>query len=619
MAKIYDNQTHSSAPTHGVHIVDGTQGPLVGPGRFRRIAPFAATATICLLIALPTTSWINPGLAVAGPIILVAAIVAAATFPWHRAPRHAQLAVPFLVIIGTLMLAAASGSGTGSPFITMSVLPFIWLAIYEKRFAVLIAAAMAGSVLWIRPTDGTAAAPSALAATAVLIVCCVGMGVTLHGLVSGARGAVIELDKQRFALEQNAVVLDALPERVSRYRVADHVITYCNPAWATEYGVTPAQAIGRVLDDFMSEDEAVGMRSQLELLGPDAPILVDTVARATPGPDQKWLEWIDRYLDSADGAEVLSIGRDVTRRRNAEVHLAETEAGFRDLADRSVDVVWRFGLKPIPHFDYMSPSVESISGYPPSYFLEDFSRLMQVLDEEDMALIARALSGEEMPDRFDIRFRHANGSINIAETRTSAVEGGLQGVSRDVTELRRLQDEMSTLALRDPLTGLANRRLFSELLDADLARTQRDGLPLAIAFLDLDGLKNVNDIYGHDAGDHVLRETARRLRKVLRGADIVARIGGDEFVIVYAPNDANSFNLIPRIDRALAEPIFISDMTSVLCPASIGVSDTSKVGYASAALLAAADKAMYETKRARKAIRDADLALQDEMRVESSR
>jgi diguanylate cyclase (GGDEF)-like protein len=233
---------------------------------------------------------------------------------------------------------------------------------------------------------------------------------------------------------------------------------------------------------------------------------------------------------------------------------------------------------------------------------------MQVIDEQGTALIARALRGEELPDRFDIRFRHANGSINIAETRTSAVQGGLQGVSRDVTELRRLQEDMATLALRDPLTGLANRRLFGELLDADLARTQRDGLPLAVAFLDLDGLKNVNDIYGHNAGDHVLRETARRLRKVLRGADTVARIGGDEFVIAYAPNDANSFNLIPRIDRALAEPIAISDAISVLCPASIGVADTSKVGYASAALLAAADKAMYDTKRARQVIRDADLA-----------
>lgn len=609
MANIDDNKTQSGASVRGVHIVDGAQGPLVGAGRLGRLLPFAATTLICLLIALPTTSWTRPGLAIAGPIVLVATIAAAVALPWHRVPRQVQLTVPFLMLIGTLMLAAASGIAIGSPFITMSVLPLMWLVIYENRAAVLIAATLAGSVLWLQPPEGTtASATGAFPATAVLIVCCAGMGMTLHGLVADARKSVITVDKQRFALEQDAVVLDALPERLSRYRISDHVITYCNPAWAKQYNVEPEQAIGRVLDEFMSDDEKAGLRSQLALLGPDNPILVDTVARATPGPDRKWLEWVDRYLDSADGAEVLSIGRDVTRRRDAELNLAETEAGFRDLAERSVDVVWRFSLEPIPHFDYMSPSVESISGYPPAYFLEDFTRILHVLDEEGTALIARALNGEELPERFDLCFRHANGSINIAETRTSAVRGGLQGVSREVTELRRLQDEMETLALRDPLTGLANRRLFSELLDAALARTQRDGLPLALAFLDLDGLKSVNDIFGHDAGDQVLRETARRLKTVLRGADTVARFGGDEFVIVYAPNDANSFNLIPRIDRALAEPIAISDTNTVLCPASIGVADTSRIGYSSAGLLAAADEAMYETKRARQAIRDADMA-----------
>ena len=610
MANIDDNKMHSGASVRGAHLVDGVQGPLVGAGRLERLLPFAATTSLGMVIAAPATSWTRPSLAISGLALVAATIVGAAVFPWHQVSRHAQLLWPLMLLISILMLEQSTGNGIGSPFITMSVLPLMWLAIYENRAAVLGATTLAGVVLWLAAPGGDAT-PSVdtFTATVMFVVCGAGMGVTLHGLVADARKSTIAMHKQIFALEQHAVVLDAFPERVSRYRVADHVITYCNPAWATQYGVTPEQAIGRVLDEFMSEDENAGLRSQLALLGPDNPILVDTVARATPGPDRKWLEWVDRYLDSAVGAEVLSIGRDVTRRRDAELSLAETEAGFRDLADRSADVVWRFSLEPTPHFDYMSPSVESISGYTPAYFLEDFTRIMHVLDEEGTALIARALKGEELPDSFDLCFRHANGSINVVETRTSSIHGGLQGVSRAVTELRRLQDEMATLALRDPLTGLANRRLFGELLDADIARTQRDGLPLAIAFLDLDGLKNVNDIYGHDAGDQVLRETARRLKTVLRGADTVARFGGDEFVIVYAPNDANSFNLIPRIDRALAEPIAISETTSVTCRASIGVADTSTVGYDSGALLAAADEAMYETKRARQAIRDAELAL----------
>ncbi len=150
----------------------------------------------------------------------------------------------------------------------------------------------------------------------------------------------------------------------------------------------------------------------------------------------------------------------------------------------------------------------------------------------------------------------------------------------------------------DPLTGLANRNNFLAQLRADLADEQRSGQPLAIAFVDLDGLKEVNDNHGHDAGDLVLCETARRLLSTVRGADFVARLGGDEFVIVYEPNDPNSNDLTQRIDRALSAPIEITSTIAVLCPASIGIADTRTTGYHSTELLAAADEAMYEMKRA---------------------
>ena len=179
-------------------------------------------------------------------------------------------------------------------------------------------------------------------------------------------------------------------------------------------------------------------------------------------------------------------------------------------------------------------------------------------------------------------------------------------MSRDVTELRQLQANMADLALRDPLTGLANRRLFEELLDAALARTQRNGTPLAVAFLDLDDFKSVNDRHGHDVGDLVLRETARRLLAIIRGADSVARIGGDEFVIVYEPNDTASYNMVQRIDRALSAPITITPTTFVRCSPSIGIADTTTVGYDGAALLAAADEAMYTMKRTRQAVRETE-------------
>ena len=178
-----------------------------------------------------------------------------------------------------------------------------------------------------------------------------------------------------------AAMLDALAERVNRYHVGHHAITYCNAAWAAQYGVDPADAIGRRLDDFLSADELDGLHSALAVLGPRNPVLVDEVAREVPDRPGQWLAWVDRYLVGPDGAEVLSVGRDVTERHVAEQRLAESEARFRDLADKSSDIVWHITAEPTPRFDYLSPSVENVLGYPPEYFLADFTRVLEILDD----------------------------------------------------------------------------------------------------------------------------------------------------------------------------------------------------------------------------------------------
>jgi diguanylate cyclase (GGDEF)-like protein/PAS domain S-box-containing protein len=396
-------------------------------------------------------------------------------------------------------------------------------------------------------------------------------------------------------------MLDVLPERVIRFRLPDLTILYCNAAWAAGHHLTPAEVIGRTMDDLLSPAGRAELELQLVRLSPDNPLVADDRARPAPNAPGRWVEWVDQYLPSDDGVEVLGVGRDVTGRHVAEMFLAESEARFRDLADKSADVVWRFFTDPYPHFDYLSPSIEAILGYPPAYFLEDFNRLLDILDEEGREIIRRSFDGERMALRYDLRYRCADGSIVIFETQTTDLPGGMQGVSRDVTELRNLQEGLAALALRDPLTGLANRHLLHELLDAALARTERNGLPLAVAFLDLDGLKVVNDTYGHDAGDTVLRETARNLQSIARTADVVARLGGDEFVIVYEPTDLSSDRFLARIHETLSRPIVLTESIIVCCTASIGHADTRIVGRDPATLLAAADRAMYQAKRARTA------------------
>ena len=252
-----------------------------------------------------------------------------------------------------------------------------------------------------------------------------------------------------------AETLDELPERVIRYRLADLTILYCNVAWAAGHGLRPAEAIGRPLDELLTREELTGLRSQLALLGPDNPRIADDTPRAAPNAPGEWVEWVDQYLPGTGpgGAEVLAVGRDVSGRHTAELNLAASESRFRELADKSADVVWRFGLEPHPHFDYLSPSVERVLGYKPEYFLEDFTRFLDILDDDTRAAVDRALGGDLLPERMDFRYRHADGSIAIGEMQITLLRGGLQGVSRDVTELRRLQADLAELALRDPLTG----------------------------------------------------------------------------------------------------------------------------------------------------------------------
>jgi diguanylate cyclase (GGDEF)-like protein len=165
------------------------------------------------------------------------------------------------------------------------------------------------------------------------------------------------------------------------------------------------------------------------------------------------------------------------------------------------------------------------------------------------------------------------------------------------TALARLRTEerMRYDALHDALTGLANRILLSDRLEHALARAAREASQTGVLFVDLDNFKEVNDVYGHAAGDAALAELGRRLRSALRPADTVARIGGDEFVAVCEDVDeAAAQSLAERLQEAIAEPFELGDRRHAL-RASVGVAlgDDDPEG-----LLARADAAVYRAKAA---------------------
>ncbi|HLO65795.1 MAG TPA: diguanylate cyclase [Holophaga sp.] len=173
------------------------------------------------------------------------------------------------------------------------------------------------------------------------------------------------------------------------------------------------------------------------------------------------------------------------------------------------------------------------------------------------------------------------------------------GVKEDITELKRLQDQMTRLAHYDQLTGLPNRALFMDRLGRFLARARRHETPFAVLYMDLDAFKAVNDTLGHAAGDALLAEVGRRLQACVRESDTVARMGGDEFTVLLedAANREDAGRVAEQIVATISRPYAIQG-AEVRVGISIGVAFHPLDGSDSDALLRAADAALYRAKDA---------------------
>ena len=172
---------------------------------------------------------------------------------------------------------------------------------------------------------------------------------------------------------------------------------------------------------------------------------------------------------------------------------------------------------------------------------------------------------------------------------------------RDITERKLREERVTFLAYHDQLTGLPNRTMFEHHLDLVLARASHDGTAAALLYLDVDKFKQVNDTFGHDAGDELLKEVARRLRAAARASDLVVRLGGDEFLIVLGDVPAESAASVAegvarRVCRAFERPFDVGDGFST--SASIGIGLFPVDAHDAKTLLSAADLGMYASKRA---------------------
>ncbi|MCK0162573.1 diguanylate cyclase [Marinobacter sp. S6332] len=196
---------------------------------------------------------------------------------------------------------------------------------------------------------------------------------------------------------------------------------------------------------------------------------------------------------------------------------------------------------------------------------------------------------------------HISVSLNAAPLNDETGDEGVVVSFQDFTEIKDYQNKIHTLAYQDSLTGLPNRRVLEDRLQHAADMSERHGRLLALMFLDLDHFKEVNDRYGHDAGDLLLKEVAVRLIHCVRKTDTVIRMGGDEFIILLAEVSApESVSLVAeKIIQTVGKPILLPEGEARV-GVSIGIAVAYGKGFTSESIMQSADAAMYDAKRAGK-------------------
>jgi len=267
-----------------------------------------------------------------------------------------------------------------------------------------------------------------------------------------------------------------------------------------------------------------------------------------------------------------------------------------------------------------SEEMYRIFGVDPKAFKPDLKTYLELLHPQDRDLVARATGDavrREGPYSFDARFTGPDGEVRHVHEQAQVVfdDDGtalrLEGTTQDITERKKIEDQILFLAYYDGLTRLPNRALFMERLNQSLANAQRQGRTLAMLFLDLDRFKRINDTLGHSVGDRLLQAVSERLKKCLRSTDTiargdplaqsdsVARLGGDEFIVTISDiaRGEDAARIARRIIESMAEPFKLEEH-EVFVTGSIGISLFPHDGADVETLLKNADSAMYHAKDA---------------------
>lgn len=346
---------------------------------------------------------------------------------------------------------------------------------------------------------------------------------------------------------------------------------------------------------------ALGLATRLAKIISQPLLKLGNTARKV-AEDEDYTIRAQKQSDDEIGLVVESFNYMLNKIEQENANLKASEEKFRQLSSSSSAGI--FQTDPSGRCIYANEKLSQIIGLPINEIL-NYGWFENIHNEDKARLLEQwqncLRSGSPM--QFESRYLHSNDTVvwvkgnvvQLPQTDTEAV--GMLGTVTDISELKEAHSQLEHLAFYDILTGLANRRMFRDMLENLLEHTQNFGGGFALFFIDVDHFKHTNDTLGHDAGDKLLIELAKRLKSCVRNTDVVARLGGDEFTIIITDTeDEHAVSQIAqKIITELSEPITLGDQL-IRVTASLGIAMAPENGQDAETLTKHADLALYKAK-----------------------
>ena len=408
---------------------------------------------------------------------------------------------------------------------------------------------------------------------------------------------------QRLASSERRLqmVSDNLPALVFNAD-ADLRYQFANARYLPMAGLDPKTMIGERMQDVLGTEAFGVIAEHIAAALRGERVRYERHGHGVDREHHELVEYVPERRPDGSVAGLYGMVMDITERHQAQAQLAASEARLRTITDNVPALITYVDTD--LRFQFCNPVFEAWTGIPVADALG--RRMQDVLPPKVMALrqrqIERALRGETVqfetvallgqgPRHFQVNYLpHRDEQDRVI---------GVYSLTNDISAQKELERKLQTLARVDALTGLANRRQFEERFSEAMSRCRRSGRPMALMFMDIDKFKGINDTLGHAGGDEVLKTFARRLSASVRKTDTVARLAGDEFVVILEGlNTVDEPHFLARkiLAAIAAEQQVLGHSLSVTT--SIGISFYEGDDSTEGALMALADKALYEAKSA---------------------